>query len=249
MPIETLQKLGFSVNEAKIYKALLALKEASVGQISSKTRIHRRNIYDTLKRLEDKGLIFPILEKGENRYTPADPEILNEFLKQEENSLKKILPEMEKRYIKRQDVEEAYIYRGVEGFKNYMRDILRVGKEAYFIGAKFGWFDPRLKAFTEDFMRKAKQKGIKFYHVFDQEVQEKAPKSILKSLGKDYRFLPQKYATDSAIDIFGDYVVTFTGIRYKKIADDVRLFVMRGQRLAASYKLWFQFLYDYCPKK
>jgi len=36
MIIETLQQLGLSPNESKIYEALLELKEAGAGEISSK---------------------------------------------------------------------------------------------------------------------------------------------------------------------------------------------------------------------
>ena len=40
---EILQQIGLSLNEAKIYEALLDLKEAGVSEISSRTSIHRRN--------------------------------------------------------------------------------------------------------------------------------------------------------------------------------------------------------------
>jgi len=247
MPLATLQNLGLSINEAKIYEALLDLNEASVGQIASKTKLHRRNIYDALNRLTERGIVFPELTKGKNHYLPADPSILSELLSQKRGDLNKILPDLKKRYINRQGLQEAYIYRGIEGFKNYMRDILRVGKNGYFIGAKFGWFGPELKNFTQEFLKKAKQKNIIFYHIFDHEVR-KGSKSILKKLGPNYRFLPPKYSTHSACDIFGDYVVTLTYLRSRKIKQDAVLFVLRDKQLAASYRKWFQFIYDNCPK-
>ena len=245
MSIDTLQQLGLSLNEAKIYEALLDLKEAGVGEISSQAQIHRRNVYDAINRLIDKGLIFPILTKGENRYSPVDPDKLMELVKEQELKLNKILPDLQNRYKKRFPAQEAYIYRGVEGFKNYMRDILRVGKDGYFIGAKLGWFDPKLKIFTEQFLKEAKRKKIEFHHIFDWEVKEKA-QDLLKKMGQPYKFLPAQYSSNSAIDIFGDYVVTFTGLRIKRIDEQATLFVLRDQSLADSYKMWFRFMFDSC---
>lgn len=247
MAIEILQQLGLSPNEAKIYEALLDLKEAGVGEISSRAEIHRRNVYDAINRLIDKGLIFPILTKGENLYSPVDPDKLLELVKEKETILNKALPGLRQKYEQRVGSQEAYIYRGIEGFKNYMRDLLRVGEDAYFIGAKLGWFDPRLKTFREQFFKEVKRKKIKFYHIFDHEVKEKQAEEI-KKLQENYRFLPKKYSTNSGIDIFGDYVVTFTGLHFKRLDDNGTLFVLRDKQLAESYKTWFQFMYDMCKK-
>ena len=44
-------------------------------------------------------------------------------------------------------------------------------------------------------------------HLFDHEVKKEKPE-ILKLVGKPYKFLPKEYSSATAIDIFGDYVVT-----------------------------------------
>ncbi len=43
---------------------------------------------------------------------------------------------MQSKYEAVEEKEEAYLYRGIEGFKNYLQDILKVGETVYFIGAK-----------------------------------------------------------------------------------------------------------------
>jgi sugar-specific transcriptional regulator TrmB len=248
MILKTLQEVGLSPNEAKIYKALLELKQAGVGEISSHSNIHRRNVYDTISRLIEKGVIFPIIGKGENKYSPVDPDKLLELVKEKEKNLVNILPELKQKYEEREIPQEAYLYRGIEGFKNYMRDILKEGQDVYFIGAKLGWLDPRIKTFLDNFFQKAKAKNIKFNHIFDLEVKEKTPKQELAKLEKGYRFMPKEFSTVSAADIFGDYVVTFTGLDYKNISDDVTLFVLRDKDLAESYRTWWQFMYKHCIK-
>jgi len=245
MPIETLQQLGLSPNESKIYEALLDLKEAGAGEISSKTKIHRRNVYDSMHRLIDKGLVFSVLSGSETFYSPVDPDKLMELIREKELMLQNILPTLNAQYEKKESVQEAYIYKGINGMKQYMRDILREGKDVYSIAGKLGWFNPKLNAFRKEFYKEAKRKGIKFHHVFDIEV-KKENLNLLKEIKPPHKFLPAKYSTNSALDIFGDYVVTFTGLGIKKLNKDTTIFVMRDKDLAETYRSWFQFMFDNC---
>ncbi|PIR04492.1 MAG: hypothetical protein COV59_00755 [Candidatus Magasanikbacteria bacterium CG11_big_fil_rev_8_21_14_0_20_39_34] len=250
---QVLEELGLSQNEARIYLALLNFTEAGVGEIAGYTKIHRRNIYDTLDRLVHKGLVFSIMSRGEHRYAPVDPDKLMELVREKEVTLEKILPDLRNRFEKRGGQQEAYIYRGIEGFKNYMREIVRVGENGYFIGAKLGWFDKRLKGYLPSFEKEAKRKGLHFYHIFDHEVKDILKKKEYNFDKKmyPYKFFPKKYGTHSAIDIFGDYVVTFSGLsleRLEYLQDDVTLFVLRDKNLAESYRTWFQFMWDMCKE-
>jgi HTH-type transcriptional regulator, sugar sensing transcriptional regulator len=248
MYTEVLEQLGLSPNEAKIYEALLELKEASAGAIAANAKIHRRNTYDAIHRLVEKGMIFSVLSKGDHVYSAVDPDKLMELIKEKETKLEKILPDLRKKHQTDRQPQEAYIYRGIEGFKNYMRDVLRQGENAYFIGAKLGWWDPRLKSFTEQFVKEAERKNIKFHHLFDSSV-EKEGKEELKDMDKqnlEYRFLPEKYSTKSAIDFFGDQIVMWSGLSLRKLEDDVTLFVIRDKSLVDNYKMWWQFMWDHC---
>ena len=245
MITEILQQIGLSSNEAKIYEALLNLKEAGVSGISVQTNIHRRNIYDAIKRLVEKGLAFPILGEGENVYSPVDPGKLLELIKEREERLIEVLPEMQNKYEARKERHEAYIYRGIEGFKNHMRDILRTGKNVFFIGGKLVWLSPQLQTFSEHFFKEANRKNIKFCGLFDAEVKEKA-ENDLKYFGKQYKFLPVDCSTDSASVVFGEYVVTYADVKFKSMNKDITIFVLRDSHLAESYRRWFNLIFSVC---
>ena len=90
--------------------------------------------------------------------------------------------------------------------------------------------------------------GIKFKHLFDHEVKTKTPQ-ILKLVGKPYKFLPKKYSSSTAIDIFGDYVVTFVGVQPGKLHDEPLQFVLKNKALADGYRKFFEFMWDFCPKE
>ena len=244
---ELLRAIGLSTNEAKVYEALLQKGEASVQTISLKSKVHRRNVYDSLSKLMEKGLASEFFFKGEKNFKAINPRRLLELLKEKEEKLNKLLPEMQLKYESIEEKEEAYLYRGIEGFKNYLQDILKTKETVYFIGAKAFWLDTRLNHFLPRFQRERKKLGIKFMHLFDYEVKEHNPE-ILKLAGKPYKFLPKKYSSPTSVDIFGPYVVTFVGAKVGQLYEEPVQFVMKSRRLADGYRKFFQFIWDYCEE-
>lgn len=239
------EALGLSPNEGKIYETLLERGEASVSDIAVAAKIHRRNAYDAIQRLIDKGLCFQIFSATENRYNAVDPDKLTEILAEKQEKLFQALPALKKKFGERFAPQEAYIYRGLDGQKNIWRDVIRVGQTSYFIGAKAGWFDPRLEGNRVAFFKEANRKKIEFIQLFDHEVKSEIPNFPRHFPGKlQYRFLPKKYSTNSGIHIFGDYVITYTGLTIGKMPDNGVFFVIHSKDLAESYRKWFWYMWE-----
>ena len=245
---ELLREIGLSLNESRVYEALLQIVESSVQAISLKSKVHRRNVYDSLNKLMEKGLVSEVFVKGEKRFKAINPRRLLELLKEKEERVNKVLPEMQSKYEAVEEKEEAYLYRGIEGFKNYLQDILKTKEIVYFIGAKAFWLDERLQHFLPRFQRERKRLGIKFMHLFDYEVKEQKLE-ILKLVGKPYKFLPKEYSSPTAVDIFGDYVVTFVGVKPGQLEEEPLMFVMKSRKLADGYRKFFQFMWDHCTEE
>mgnify|MGYP001585549278 CR=1 FL=1 len=243
---ELLQKIGLSLNESRVYEALLQTGESNVNTISIKSKVHRRNVYDSINKLIEKGLASETFVKGERLFKPTDPERLKEIIKERETALDTFLPEMKQLYSSVEPEAEAYLFRGVEGVKNYLQLILQEKQPVYFIGAKAMWLDPRLKHYLPHFDKERKALGIKFMHLFDYEVREQKPE-ILKLVGKPYKFLPKNYSSPTMVDIFGDYVVTFVGAKPGQLYEEPLMFVMKSKLLADGYRKFFQFMWDFCP--
>lgn len=247
----TLREIGLSPNEARVYESMLQLGEANVNLISIKSGVHRRNVYDSLNKLIEKGLASQYVVKGERHFRATDPNRLMTIVKEKEDKLANILPEMKTKFQTIKQEEQAYIYRGVQGFKNYMQDILDVGEDFYCIGAKGGWFDPRLRHFRLRFYKEFKKKKLHAYHLFDYEMKEHIKKQIespVKHHLEEARFLPKKCSTNCAIDFFGDRVVTFTGLNVNKLDDDMVQFVMISRKLCEGYKKWFWYMWDHAEE-
>ncbi len=249
MNIETLESLGLSPNEAKIYLALIERGESSIGAISVFAKVHRRNAHDAMNRLINKGLAFQIVSSDENKYNAVDPDKLLELYAEKEQKLQQILPALKSTFSKRLAPEEAYIYRGLEGQKNIWRDIVRTGEDSYYIGAKGGWFDKRyekeLGTSRKIFFDEANKKKIKFIQLFDHGIQTEMPDFPHYFPGKlEYRFLPKEYSTDCGVGIFGDQVVTYTGLSLGKLDENGVFFIIKSKSLAESYRTWFWYMWS-----
>src|SRR6185436_21043202 len=131
MYTEIFEDIGLSPNEAKIYETLLSAGEVGVSEISLKANVHRRNVYDALNRLVEKGLVFRIFQKGEHQFRAVTPDKLHEVLQAKQKTLSAILPDLHKLYASKPLTEAAYIYKGIEGYKNYRRDLARMAEDTY----------------------------------------------------------------------------------------------------------------------
>lgn len=246
---ELLQTLGLAKNEARIYETLLRTGETGVGHIAEKSGVHRRNVYDSLNRLMEKGLVIEIVDSKENQYQAVEPRKLQEMLSEKTESLASAMPALDTLFFAEPTEYRVQTYRGKEGWKQYMHDILQVNKSFYSIGAQGAWLDERVKSFAPGFLAQVKAKKLQMYHLFDHEVKE-SNHEILKHVGKDYRFIPAAYATTSGVDVFGDRVNIMHQQQLGQVgeANEIMFTVIQNQNLADSFRTWFQFMWDNCEK-
>jgi len=91
---ETLMQFDLTKNEALVYKALLELGPSLAGQLSRKTGMHRRTLYDTTEMLVKKGLIDYILKNNRRLFEAANPKKFLEIEKEKEELINENLNEM-----------------------------------------------------------------------------------------------------------------------------------------------------------
>lgn len=241
---ETLQKIGLAKNEAVIYETLLREGELSAGSIANKSKVHRRNVYDTLKKLIERGLVFEVMHKTEDHFTAANPDKLMEIVAKKEHVLSKIMPELAETYCQIDHNRDVYIYKGIEGWKNNMQDILRFASEVYYIDDKGSWLDARLRQLFLEFAEKARAKKIKFYILFDP-VTKKSALELKRHLGDlEYKFLPKGYSTSCNTQIYNNRVEILSNIELNKFDIASATTFIINQNVADSFKKWFWFLWN-----
>lgn len=246
---QLLQEIGFTPNEAKVYETLLSTGVQSASAIALGADVPRRNVYDTLNRLVKKGFVFRILQSRDHLFQAVNPDKLMEVLVEKQNKLKQALPELKNIYQAEAPKEAAYIYKGVEGFKNYMRDLVRIGEETFFLSAKGLWFSPQVdESFLNEFVAMSEKKNITYHTLYDPRVKTELPEAVQKVKGK-YKFLPEGYATPGVVDVFGDHVVTFTSVDVGNFGEDGMIFVIINKKIAESYRTWFKMIWDLLPSE
>ena len=236
METETLKQFGLTHNEALIYRALLKLGPSLAGQISRTTGLHRRTVYDTTEMLIKKGLVGYILKNNRRLFEAASPNVFLDMIQEKENTIKEILPGMLEEYEKTKEKQETNFYKGKAGLKTVFEDQIETGKEIFVIGASplayeilqfyFKWFDKRRK-----------QHKIKEKIIFN-----KTEKKLKVPLA-EVRYLPQKYTSPLAINIYGNKVAIILWSKEKPLA-----IVIKNKEISEGYKKYFELLWTIAKK-
>jgi len=234
METKTLIELGLTKNESEVYLTLLELGPSLAGQISRKTGIHRRNIYDITERLIKKGLIGYIVKNNRKLFEAANPERLKEILSAKQQALEEDLPNLNLLYKKTKEKQETNFYKGIEGLKTVFQDQLsEKNKEILILGASssasevlpfyFKWYD------------KDRIKNKIKVRIIASDKLKKIPLSEIK-------YLPAKYANPLAINIYGNKVAI---ILWGKSPIAI---VIKQQEIADSYKKYFELMWKIARK-
>ena len=226
---ECLREIGLSKNETKIYLALLELGPSLMGQICGKTKIHRRNVYDSMEMLKDKGFVSSTTVNNRNVFEAVDPKRILDILEEKKTNIQAILPELLVRQsTKKQSVK---IYSGLMGRKVIFEDKLKHKEEQYILGAHqpAKRMSPYLKNYHK--RRIAEKIPLKMLYVKDAKG---TAKEFSKLKYIEARLLPSKFESATAINIYGNKVALLLGskksepttllIEVADLADDFRIY-------------------------
>src|SRR3989344_2856264 len=114
------KKIGLTENESKVYLALLEFGPNQAGIISRKSGLHRRVVYDTTEMLIKKGLIGYIKKNNIKLFQAASPKKILEIIKEKEESINNVMPEMLQFYQQTKEKEETNFYKGKNGLKTVL---------------------------------------------------------------------------------------------------------------------------------
>lgn len=232
---QILEQLGLTKNEAKVYLALLELGPSLAGQISRKTGLHRRNIYDITERLIEKGLIGYILKNNRRLFEAVNPTKFKDILQEKQEQVNEALPHLSELYEKTKEKQETNFYKGIEGLKTIFQDQIGSAKnEILILGASNSAFEILpfyFKWYDKDRMRKK----IKARIIASSKM-KKIPLT-------EIRYLPQKYSNPLAINIWQNKVAI---ILWK---NPPLAIVIKNSEIADSYKKYFEVMWRTSSRK
>lgn len=228
MQPEGLKQAGLTENESRVYLALIDLGPALAGQISRKTGLHRRTIYDITEMLIKKGLIGYIVQNNKKLFQASNPNRLLEIIQEKQNLLLPIVQELQQKFVKTKQKEQTNFYKGKEGLKTVFEDQLNA-KEILILGASPRAYDI-LQFYFKWYDKKRKAKKIKSRIIATDKKIKRIPLAEIK-------YLPQKYENPVAVNIYEDKTAIILWA-----AEPIAI-VIKNKELTKGYKNYFELMW------
>ena len=225
-----LEEAGLTSAETKIYIALLDLGSSLAGAITRKTGIHRRSVYDAIERLIQKGLVSYIKKNNRKYFEAADPQRLLELIKEKEENVKTLLPELESKFNFVKEKAETVFYRGKQALKTVFDDQIKEGKDILIFGAASN-ADQIVKYYFQKYDKARIKNKIKVKAIFNQKLKDKIPLA-------EIRYLPKEYHSHTATNIYGDKVAIILW------TEEPFAILIRQKEIADSYRKYFDIMWS-----
>jgi sugar-specific transcriptional regulator TrmB len=234
-----LTKIGLTKNESKVYLALLNLGTAQAGQITEKSGVHRRNVYDSIDRLMEKGLISFVTVNNKKLFSPVNPRRFLELIEEKKFELdnlksdfNNIMPELELKAALQQK-HDVRFFKGVEGLKSVYEDIIRTGKD--YIGYGPGqYIEAILKHYFKHFVNKRIKSKIRLRLIYDEASRNTVKVNALS----DVRYIPDQYSSRAALRIYGDKVALLLLSEEEPLA-----IVIKNKAISDGYRKYFEIMW------
>ncbi len=231
--LELLEELGFTKGESTVYLALLESGPQIASELSEKSKIHRINLYDLLKKLVEKGLVTHYIKGKTKTYKALPPQTLLKIEKQRIQNLEQAIPSLEKLQKTRKDELSAELFIGKAGVKNAI-DLVAISKTEVLLFAS-GWgFEERYPIYSKQWYNKIKKNKITIKGVINE------------NLLKENRPLPIKFTAIKAPITFPSTTALFenkTLIINWNSTEPIAILI-QSKNIFDSYKQYFEILWN-----
>jgi sugar-specific transcriptional regulator TrmB len=236
MKIEaTLEKIGFSPNEIKVYLTLNKNGSTKAGKISKLAKIDRSSAYNSLKLLQEKGLVSYVNIGKVKWFQVTGPRRILDYLKEQEEDVKEILPQLQEEH-KAQKVEgQVRLFKGLKGVRSVFLDMIRTGKDNFVFGSE-GQFSERMPEFALQFDRMKREGKLKTQNLIRKDRTELDMKT------SEHRYAPGVAESPAVTNIYGDKIAIIIW------TDEPEAIIIENAAAAKAYKSYFDFMWKHGKK-
>jgi len=188
-----------------------------------------------LQKLIDKGLVSYIIQNNVKYFKPVAPEKLMQDLKEKQEELQKIMPQLIGLTKFKKEKTKAEIYQGKEGMKTILKDIIREGKD-YVVFGEEGRFQETLPIYSEQFMKKIEEENIK------ERVLVKEGQKVIKSRNSTFRYVSKEYFSPSSTVVYGNKIGIIIW------SEPYLVILVENKEVADSYRNYFEMLWKIAKK-
>jgi sugar-specific transcriptional regulator TrmB len=246
MNLQTLEKIGLSKAEIKVYLSLYELGSVPSGKIVKETELRKSTVYESIRRLSEKGLVSYVIKEGMKHFEATEPDKILDFIHEQkrklnetENEAKNFIVDLKKGFDVLKPKAEAHVLEGIEGFKAMRRDVLRNSEGEHLLIGAISREDEVIPGFFKEWNKQRQRNKIKIKILHKESARDKemTKKSFM---GKYFetKFLPEELENPAIINIYGNRVAT---VLWKK--NYPLVFLLVNKEIADSYRNYFSYLW------
>ncbi len=164
---KVLEQINIEGKKAEVYLACLESGGSTAYLIAKKIGLKRPTVYDIINQLMKEGLVYKSIKGNVKYYSPADPQILFNKLKEKEDKIKSIMPHLQNLYNSPKSKPLIRYFEGKEGIKEMYEDSLRSCKKGDEILAYVGEAVlDELPKYAQDYVQRRVEKGIRLRGIY-----------------------------------------------------------------------------------
>jgi len=225
--LQELIQYGLSEPEANTYLICLKTGQATANRIAELADSPRSTIYDILERLKNLGLISTCIIDNKTNFIANSPETLLVLLNEKKDSIKKVLPDLDKMYKQVGEKPKAEVFQGKTAILKLFDEILSNAKELYVVGSQGNALE-KIGYHPEKFRIRRLERKIKIKQILEDS---KEARSVEPDKYTEVRFLKSLSDSKEGTFIFDDYVyhiifqyeISAIKIKSKDHADTVKI--------------------------
>ncbi len=236
-----LKDIGLTEYEAEVYLALLTHGQMSAYELAEKAGLYRQVVYDTLKRLEEKGFVSSVIEGKAKLFRASNPELILEFLNEKTGNYKQILPQLMRVNEASKQPLSVETYKGKNVIRIALRDIINTlkkkGGEVLCTAVDESVPFAKYKTINEQYERDMLNYGIK-----ERVIIKQGTRGLFQKGNSTYRKVPEKFYNQNPVQIYGNNVqiVVWGNPDY--------LIIIRNKGVADSYRKQFELMWSLAKK-
>ena len=233
---KNLMDAGLTKTEAKVYLAVLQLGPSNAGLVTRKSGVHRRSVYDAFDRLIEKGIVGYIIQNNKRMYNATDPERFLDMLKEKQENIQKILPDLKAQFGFSKEKQETSFFKGRDGIKAVFEDMIREKKEILVLGAGsiakeiVKYYFPRYES------RRADAK-ISIKYIYDEK--DRRPRSYPLA---EIKYLPSEFMSNVAFNVYGNKLAIILWEQKPLVV------LINNQKFADGFKRYFNCMWQLAKK-
>jgi sugar-specific transcriptional regulator TrmB len=239
--IEQLTSLGLTPKEATVYLALFHLGLVGTSAIIKRTQLHGQYVYDALEKLEARGLIQHVIQRGRKKFSAKHPRILLQLLEAQKHTAESLVEQLQSSIIIPQSLNFE-VCRGVEAYRAHEFHLLESSApndEVLVIGGVGEQFVSSMGTEFQRYEAQRRKKHLRVRYIGSEEQRAELQTRATQTHRSDFAFrcLPGLFTGLVNTDIWSDCIT------FNIFGDPVTSFVVREPEIAKSYRGFFETLW------